>query len=170
MLKRITLRVSLFVACLCLLTVSNAWCQNQDKTQTQTPSKNRTQRNIVLFVTDDESPTLGCYGDTVAQTPVINALAADGTRFTNAFATTASCSPSRSVILTGLHNHTNGQYGLQHHFHKFSAYHNVIELSLSHVLAENNYRTARVGKFHVGPEKAFPFEQQIRANNRNPVL
>ena len=37
-------------------------------------------RNIVLFVTDDESPTLGCYGDPVAVTPAVDALAADGTR------------------------------------------------------------------------------------------
>ena len=129
-----------------------------------------TDRNIVLFVTDDESPTLGCYGDPIAKTPFIDALAADGIRFNNAFATTASCSPSRSVILTGVHNHANGMYGLQHHFHKFASYHNVIELSLSHVLSENNYRTARIGKFHVAPEKVFPFDEEIKANRRNPVL
>ena len=53
------------------------------------------ERNIVVFITDDESPTLGCYGDPVAVTPAIDALAADGTLFENAFATTASCSASR---------------------------------------------------------------------------
>ena len=68
------------------------------------------ERNIIVFVTDDESPTLGCYGDHVAVTPAIDAMAADGVVFDNAFATTASCSASRSVILSGLHNHTNGQY------------------------------------------------------------
>ena len=128
------------------------------------------ERNIVLFVTDDESLTLGCYGDPVAKTPIIDALASDGTRFNNAFATTASCSASRSVILTGLHNHTNGQYGHQHHFHKFACYHNCIELSLPYVLSNNGYRTARIGKFHVAPEKVFPFDAKIIANARNPVL
>ena len=50
------------------------------------------EKNIIFFITDDESPTLGCYGDPVAVTPAIDALAADGTLFTHAFATTASCS------------------------------------------------------------------------------
>ena len=50
------------------------------------------EKNIIFFITDDESPTLGCYGDEVAVTPAIDALAADGTLFTHAFATTASCS------------------------------------------------------------------------------
>ena len=73
-------------------------------------------------------PTLGCYGDSIAKTPAIDALAKDGTVFQNAFATTASCSASRSVVMSGLHNHANGQYGHQHSFHKFSSYFNVIEL------------------------------------------
>jgi N-sulfoglucosamine sulfohydrolase len=83
------------------------------------------ERNIIVFITDDESPTLGCYGDRVAVTPAVDALAADGTLFENAFATTASCSASRSVILSGLHNHANGQYGHQHEFHKFASWHDV---------------------------------------------
>ena len=61
------------------------------------------ERNIIFFVTDDESPTLGCYGDPTARTPHVDALAADGTMFLNAFATTASCSASRSVILSLIH-------------------------------------------------------------------
>ncbi|MDB4452428.1 sulfatase-like hydrolase/transferase [Akkermansiaceae bacterium] len=74
--------------------------------------------NVILFVTDDQSPVAGCYGNSVIQTPHLDALAANGVRFTQAFATTASCSASRSVILTGLHNHFNGQYGHTHAFHK----------------------------------------------------
>src|SRR5687768_14767145 len=60
-------------------------------------------KNILLFVTDDMGLTAGCYGDANARTPHIDRLAAQGTRFTHAFCTTASCSPSRSVILTGRH-------------------------------------------------------------------
>src|SRR5438046_2624089 len=71
--------------------------------------------NIVLIVADDHGrEALGCYGNQVVKTPHLDALAADGTRFTEAFCTTASCSPSRSVILSGQHNHRNGMYGLQH--------------------------------------------------------
>ena len=54
-------------------------------------------RNVVLFVTDDQSPDFGAYGNPVMKTPNMDALAADGVRFDNAFCTTASCSASRSV-------------------------------------------------------------------------
>ena len=127
------------------------------------------EKNVVLIVTDDQSPNLGCYGDDVAVTPHLDGLAKVGVRFTHAFATTASCSASRSVILTGLHNHKNGQYGHQHHFHKFATYHNAVSLSLPKVMTDLGYHTARIGKFHVGPEKVYPFETKLKANQRNPV-
>lgn len=127
------------------------------------------ERNIIFFITDDESPTLGCYGDPVAVTPRIDALAADGTLFLNAFATTASCSASRSVVMSGLHNHKNGQYGHAHHFHKFSSFHNVIALAMPRVLANSGYRTAQVGKYHVAPEEVFRFETYLPGPPRNPV-
>jgi N-sulfoglucosamine sulfohydrolase len=126
-------------------------------------------RNIVLVVTDDESPTLGCYGDQVAVTPAVDALATDGTVFTHAFATTASCSASRSVILSGLHNHANGQYGHQHDFHKFASWHDVVSLALPRALAGVGYRTARIGKFHVAPEEVYHFERVLRGRAGNPV-
>lgn len=126
-------------------------------------------RNIVLFVTDDQSPLLGCYGDKTAKTPAIDALASDGMLFRNAFATTASCSPSRSVILSGVHHHKNGQYGLQHDYHKFESFDDVASLTLPRVLAQSGYRTAQVGKYHVGPEFAFHFNSYLNGSHRNPV-
>ena len=39
------------------------------------------EKNIIFFITDDQSPTLGCYGDPVAKTPAIDSLAEDGTLF-----------------------------------------------------------------------------------------
>jgi len=47
-------------------------------------------RNVILFVTDDQSPDTGCYGNPVIKTPNLDAIAEDGTRFTQAFCTTAS--------------------------------------------------------------------------------
>src|SRR6476646_10370348 len=82
------------------------------------------QRNVVLIVTDDQGMVAGCYGNAVIKTPNIDGLAADGTRFTHAFCTTSSCSPSRSVILTGLFNHANGMYGLEHGYNHFNSYSN----------------------------------------------
>ena len=127
------------------------------------------EKNVIFFITDDESPTLGCYGDEVAVTPAIDALAADGTVFHNAFATTASCSASRSVVMSGLHNHRNGQFGHQHSYHKFASFHNVVSLSLPRVMANAGYRTARCGKYHVAPEEVYHFESTIGGNGRNAV-
>ncbi len=124
-------------------------------------------RNIVLFVTDDQSPTMGCYGDPIAKTPAMDRLAADGTRFTHAFCTTASCSASRSVILTGLFNHANGHYGHEHRYHHFSSYSWVNSLPV--LLGKAGYRTARAGKYHVAPEDVYRFETTIRGSSRNPV-
>jgi N-sulfoglucosamine sulfohydrolase len=122
--------------------------------------------NIVLMVADDHGlDALGCYGNPVIQTPHLDALAADGTRFTSAFCTTASCSPSRSVILSGQHNHRNGMYGLQHDDHHFQSYDSVKGLPV--LLAEAGYRTARIGKFHVAPEKAYAFQTVLSAGAAN---
>ena len=123
--------------------------------------------NIVMFVADDLGPTLGCYGDPVAKTPHIDRLATQGTRFTHAFCTTASCSPSRSVILSGLHNHANGQYGLEHATHHFRSFEN--QKTLPVVLAEAGYRTARIGKFHVAPAETYRFQTALPGNARNGV-
>lgn len=122
--------------------------------------------NILLIVADDHgTDALGCYGNPVIKTPHLDALAADGMRFTRAFCTTASCSPSRSVILTGLHNHRNGMYGLQHDVHHFQSFDHVRSLPV--LLAEAGYRTARIGKFHVAPEKVYAFQTVLSGGAAN---
>ena len=127
------------------------------------------ERNVIFIITDDESPTLGCYGDPAAVTPAIDAIARDGMIFRNAFATTASCSASRSVVMSGLHNHRNGQFGHQHHYHKFASFHNVVSLSLPRVMNRAGYRTAHIGKYHVAPETVYEFETYLKGNGRNAV-
>jgi len=123
----------------------------------------------LFIITDDESPTLGCYGDRAAKTPAIDAVAADGLFFRNAFATTASCSASRSVVMSGLHNHRNGQFGHQHHYHKFASFHNVAALALPRVMQRAGYRTGQIGKYHVAPETVYHFETRLKGNGRNAV-
>jgi N-sulfoglucosamine sulfohydrolase len=127
------------------------------------------EKNVVFIITDDESPTLGCYGDPVAKTPAIDAIAADGTVFLNAFATTASCAASRSVVMSGLHNHRNGMYGHQHSYHKFESWRTVASLALPRVMAGAGYRTGHIGKYHVGPEQVYRFETYLKGNDRNTV-
>ena len=123
--------------------------------------------NIVMFVADDHGQDAGCYGNPVLKTEHMDALARIGTRYTHAFCTTASCSASRSVILTGIHNHANGQYGHQHAYHRFQTRENL--RSLPRRLADAGYRTARVGKYHVAPESVYPFGEVLKAPSRNPV-
>jgi N-sulfoglucosamine sulfohydrolase len=109
------------------------------------------------MVSDDHGrETLGCYGNSVIETPHLDSLAGDGVRFTNAFCTTASCAASRSVILTGKHNHTNGTYGHTHANHHFACFDDV--QTLPAMIKRTGYRTFRVGKQHYAPERLFPFD------------
>jgi N-sulfoglucosamine sulfohydrolase len=142
------------IAITCLILAASALSWRSEATAAE--------KNVILYVVDDLGSTdAGCYGNPKIKTPGVDALAKSGTRFTHAFCTTASCSPSRSVMLTGLHNHANGQYGLQHANHHFQAFDNVKSLPV--MLAAKGYRTASAGKFHVGPEKTFHFPKRINA-------
>ncbi|MCM5664061.1 sulfatase family protein [Galbibacter mesophilus] len=59
--------------------------------------------NILWITFEDTSPQfIGCYGNTVAETPVMDKMASEGVRFTNAFSTGTVCSASRSTIITGI--------------------------------------------------------------------
>jgi N-sulfoglucosamine sulfohydrolase len=124
--------------------------------------------NIVLLVTDDMGADAGCYGNPVIKTPHLDALAKDGIRLTHAFCTTASCSASRSVILTGLHNHATAHFGHAHAYHHFSAYKTVKSLPV--LLTEAGYRTGRIGKLHVEPPEVFKWETNLQGPERNPVV
>lgn len=122
--------------------------------------------NILLIVADDHgTDALGCYSNPVIQTPHLDALARDGIRFTHAFCTTASCSPSRSVLLTGLHGHHNGMFGLQHQEHHFQSFDTV--KSLPGLLAQGGYRTARIGKYHLAPESVYHFQAVLSGGAAN---
>ncbi len=112
-------------------------------------------RNVVLIIADDLCLDLGCYGNKVLRTPNLDGLAKKGTRFTRAYATVASCSPSRSSILTGLFTHQSGQYGLQHAAHAQQA-HPWVQ-SLANLLRAGGYWTGLIGKFHVGPASSYNF-------------
>ncbi|HRZ83006.1 MAG TPA: sulfatase, partial [Candidatus Hydrogenedentes bacterium] len=69
--------------------------------------------------------------------------------------------------LTGMHNHANGMYGLQHAAHHFQSFDKVV--SLPKRLADRGYHTALAGKYHVWPEKVYPFETTV-PNAKTPDL
>ena len=126
------------------------------------------ERNVVLIISDDQGRDLGTYGNAVVRTPHIDALARRGTLFLNAFATVSSCSPSRSVIFTGLYSHSNGMYGLAHDVHNQHLLPWV--QTLPQLLRANQYATALVGKKHILPNEALTFDVELapeRPGNRD---
>jgi len=111
--------------------------------------------NVLMIVSEDHCPNLGCYGDRIARTPRLDRLAAEGVRFSRAFVTQAGCSQSRSSILTGLYPHQNGQIGLA--THKYTMYRKDTP-NIPALLKKAGYRTGIIGKLHINPPSAFPFD------------
>lgn len=74
------------------------------------------QPNILWITAEDMSPTLGCWGDSYADTPSIDRLARDGVRYTNTFATAPVCSPVRSCLITGCYATSLGTQRLRSTF------------------------------------------------------
>ncbi|MFA8016708.1 sulfatase [Bremerella cremea] len=105
--------------------------------------------NFILFIADDVSwNDFGCYGNETARTPNIDALASHGVKFTNAYLTASSCSPSRCSIVTGRYPHNNGPASELHrplpdHLIKFPM-----------LLQEAGYYTALAGKDHMPQDNA----------------
>ncbi len=100
---------------------------------------------IVILVDDLRWDDIGVAGHPFVQTPAIDRLAREGTRFLNAFATTPLCSPSRAAILTGQYVHTNG---IIDNTARDSASHRLSTFAIP--LMQAGYETAFIGKWHMG--------------------
>lgn len=123
-------------------------------------------KNIVLLIADDLGREfMSCYGCTSIQTRHLDALAALGSRFDLAFASTASCSGSRTTIYTGLHTHNNGSYGLTHDKNGFQT-HTDIETA-PHIFNDLGYKTSILGKVHVAPDSQYPWQIREESGTRN---
>ncbi|QDV45648.1 Choline-sulfatase [Stieleria neptunia] len=103
--------------------------------------------NVLLICVDDLKPTIGCYGDPVAVTPNLDALAARGVRFDLAYCNQAVCSPSRNSLMTGLRPQTIGVYDLSTHFRDAAP----DAITVSQHFQRNGYLAEGLGKiYHTG--------------------
>ena len=109
--------------------------------------------NFVLFISDDVSfDDLGCYGHPHIETPSIDALAAGGMRFDNAYLTTSSCSPSRCSIITGRYPHNTGAPELHSKLPDS-------QIRFPELLREAGYHTALSGKNHMFGNRGRAFDR-----------
>ena len=129
-----------------------------------------TPPNVVLFFVDDLGwSDVGCYGSSFYHTPNIDELAAQGVRFTNAYATCHVCSPSRASLLTGKYparlKLTDWLSGRREF--PFQQLQNATklqwlpqdELTLAEALKAHGYSTAIFGKWHLGEDPNGPLSQ-----------
>lgn len=113
--------------------------------------------NIVFYFSDQQRwDTLGCYGQPLPVTPTLDALAAQGVRFANAFTCQPVCGPARACLQTG-------QYATQ-----VGCFRNGIELppdmpTVARYLNDAGYQTAYVGKWHLASNRAKGLEYQREA-------
>ncbi len=135
------------------------------------------KQNVVFILADDMSPDLSLLGTKGIETPNIDALAKQGVYFTNAFSASASCSPSRTAILTGMWPHSNGNWRNVHTpplnlpDKAFSRQTHIIDKvgighdvpTLPEIFKANGYYTAITQKLHLSPAWRYPYDA------RNPV-
>ncbi len=120
--------------------------------------------NIVLFVSDDHAQMdSGIYGNEIIKTPNIDRLAKEGMKFTEAYAITSTCVPSRASLFTGLGPHRHGSH--ENH----SRIDEGIK-TLPQYLSDLGYRVILAGKTHIKPLDAYPFEYMDTEGDWNSVI
>ena len=99
--------------------------------------------NILIIFTDDQGyADLGCFGSNENQTPVLDKLASEGTKFTSFYAQPV-CGPSRSALLTGRYPARSGGWSMP-----------ASEITFAEMVREVGYQTACIGKWDVSNRKA----------------
>lgn len=134
-------------------------CENTETLKSEAQSEKPKQPNILLIVADDLGYSdIGSFGGEI-KTPTLDALAQDGAKFSN-FHVLPTCSPTRSVLLSGMDNHLAGlgtmaeikQASMEGNA-GYAGYLNFEVAALPEVLKSGGYRTYMSGKWHLGDTK-----------------
>lgn len=109
----------------------------------------RQRPNIVILLTDDQGyGDMQCYGNPDVQTPNLDQLAGEGTRFTSFYAGAPASTPSRAALLTGRYAERVGVPGVVDDLSENGI--KPTEITLADYLKQNDYATGIVGKWHLG--------------------
>jgi len=111
--------------------------------------------NFIIIFTDDQGYNdLGCFGSKTIQTPNLDQLAKEGRKLTSFYVASPVCSPSRTALLTGCYPK---RVGMEKHV-IFPAYNyglHTDEVTIADMLKTAGYKTACIGKWHLGHRKPF---------------
>ena len=167
--------IIIFVSVLATIFTS---CQNQTKKETAIQKP-----NIIFILADDLGyGDVSCQGQTHFQTPNIDQLAAEGMTFTQHYAGSTVCSPSRSVLLTGQHTGHTPIRGNKRDGNKGNWPIAAEALTVAEILQQNGYVTGAFGKWGLGypgsegdPNKQgfdefFGYNDQTLAHNYYPYF
>lgn len=107
--------------------------------------------NIIMIVADDLGyGDLSCYGNTTIQTPNLDALAANGTRFTDFHSNGSVCSPTRAALMTGKYQQRTGVAGVITAKNHRDVGLPLDEITIAEEFKKYNYKCAIFGKWHLG--------------------
>lgn len=148
----------------------------EKKHAVQNQSAPASRPNVIFILADDLGYSeLGCYGNTFNETPNLDKLAAQGVRFTNAYAAAPVCSPFRAALMTGQYP---ARVGITDYLRPNAADHlDTAYVTLAEMFQKNGYQTGIVGKWHLSgyrnhqaPEETLPdkhgFAEVMVSENR----
>jgi arylsulfatase A len=131
--------------------------------RTALPRGTNTKPNIVFILADDLGwAELGCYGNDFNETPNLDRLAAEGMRFTQAYAAAPVCSPYRVALLTGLYP---ARVGIVDYLRPKDKALSTGYLTIAEILKHNGYATGMIGKWHLTGYRYHGADIEIRAKD-----